>query len=131
MSEEKPQEKKKYVKPDIQERGSLDQKFSMDGFDGGIWGECGPLKLKEDVDVEEKEAYISRELGAVIMDYETSKYYETNDTGTFIVKLIQSSKTAEVILETICKEYEVDQATARADLNDFLEKLKKFELLEE
>ncbi len=36
MSEEKPKEKKKYVKPEIMERGSLEDKLSLDGFDAGL-----------------------------------------------------------------------------------------------
>ncbi|NVM55494.1 MAG: PqqD family protein [Candidatus Helarchaeota archaeon] len=89
------------------------------------------LKLKEDVDVEEKEEYISRELGAILINYETSKYYETNDTGTYIIKLLQAAKTAEEIVEAICKDYEVDQTTALTDLNEFLDILKKYDLIED
>ncbi len=87
-------------------------------------------KLKEDVEIEEKEAYISRELGALLINYETSKYYETNDTGTFIIKLIQETKTVEEMVVAICKEYEVDNVTALTDLNGFINSLKKFEILE-
>ncbi|NVM55493.1 MAG: hypothetical protein HWN66_17430 [Candidatus Helarchaeota archaeon] len=36
MSEEKQQEKKVYVKPEIQEKSSLDEKFSTEGFDIGF-----------------------------------------------------------------------------------------------
>ena len=36
MSEEESPEKKKYVKPELQEKGSLDDKFSLDGFDVGL-----------------------------------------------------------------------------------------------
>ena len=88
-------------------------------------------KLKEDVDVEEKEAYISRELGAILINYETSKYYETNDTGTFIIKLLQGNKTVEEIVKAVCAEYKVDQKTALADLNVFLDTLRKFELIDD
>ncbi len=36
MSDEKQQEKKEYIKPEIVEKGSLDDKFSIDGFDVGL-----------------------------------------------------------------------------------------------
>ena len=36
MTEEKPKEKKKYVKPEIKEKGSLGDKLSLDGFDVGL-----------------------------------------------------------------------------------------------
>ncbi len=89
------------------------------------------LKLKEDVEIQEKEAYISRELGAIIINYETSKYYETNDTATFIIKLLQSSKTEEEIIDAICDEYTVDRTAALEDFNNFIDKLKRYGLVEE
>ncbi len=36
MSDEKPKEKKEYVKPEIKEKGSLGDKLSADGFDVGL-----------------------------------------------------------------------------------------------
>lgn len=89
------------------------------------------LKLSEDVEIEEKEEYISRELGAVLVNYQTTKFYETNDTGTFIIKLIQGSKTTDEIVAAICAEYDVDQTTAQADVTEFLGKLKQYELIED
>ncbi|MHA1276399.1 MAG: PqqD family protein [Candidatus Helarchaeota archaeon] len=89
------------------------------------------LKLKEDIDIEEKEAYISRDAGAVLIDYETSKFYETNGTGTRILQLLQASKTKEEIIASFCDEYDVDQATFSKDLDDFLAKLRKYDLIVE
>jgi len=94
-------------------------------------GSLVKLKMKDDVDVEEKEEYISRELGAILINYETSKYYETNDTGTFIIKFIQENKTVEEMVVAICKEYKVDEATALKDLNVFIDRLKELEFLED
>lgn len=89
------------------------------------------VKLKEDIVLEEKEGYISREAGAILLDYETSKYYEINETGTAIIRLIQKGKTVDGMVEDICNEYEVSQEEALNDINEFLEKLKKYTLLEE
>jgi hypothetical protein len=90
-------------------------------------------KIKEEVDIEEKEAYISRELGAVLIDYETGKYYETNDTATFFITLLRNAriKTVDQMIDMICNEYEVDRDTALQDFNELLEKLEKLGLLEE
>ena len=87
-------------------------------------------KLKEEIEIEEKEAYISRELGAIIVDYDTTKYYETNDTGTFIIKMLHESKTEEEIVKAISEEYEIDIETIKQDLTIFLEQLKNCGLLE-
>ena len=91
----------------------------------------GNPRLKEDVDIEEKEAYIARELGAILIDYETNKFYETNDTATRILQLLQEFKSASEIIEIICNEYDIDQDTVQQDVNEFIEKLGKYKLLEE
>jgi len=36
MVENKERVKKKYVKPEIKEKGSMGEKFSVDGFDVGL-----------------------------------------------------------------------------------------------
>jgi len=89
------------------------------------------IKLKEDIVIEEKESYISREAGAVLLNYETNKYYETNETGTTIINLIKTEKTVEDIVKNICDGYEVDEEEAFNDISEFLEKLKKYSLIEE
>ncbi len=88
-------------------------------------------KVKEDIGIEEKEAYISRDSGAILIDYETSKFYEANGTGTRILQLLQASKTKEEIIASICDEYEVDPETFGQDLDEFVEKLRTYELLDE
>ena len=89
------------------------------------------LKLKEDIDLEEKQGYISREAGALLLDYETNKFYEINETGTTIIKLLQKHKTIEDILNAVCEEYAVPRDVALNDVNEFLTKLKKYTLIEE
>ena len=89
------------------------------------------LKLKEDIELEEKQGYISREAGALLLDYETNKYYEINETGTTIVKLLQKHKALEEILNAVCEDYIVPRDIALNDVNEFLQKLKKYTLIEE
>jgi len=36
MSDEQPKEKKKYTKPEIHEKGNLEDKMSLDGFDAAL-----------------------------------------------------------------------------------------------
>ncbi len=89
------------------------------------------IKLKEDIEIEEKEAYISREIGALIIDYETNKFYETNGTGTRIMQLLQENKTFDEIIDVLYEEYDVEREAVYNDVKEFLEKLKKYNLLEE
>jgi hypothetical protein len=91
----------------------------------------GKMKLKEEIDLEEKQGYISREAGALLLDYETNKYYEINETGTTIIKLLQKHKAIEEILNVLCEEYTVTRDVALNDVNEFLKKLKKYTLIEE
>ena len=89
------------------------------------------MKLKEEIELEEKQGYISREAGALLLDYETNKYYEINETGTTIIKLLQKHKAIEEILNALCEEYTVTREVALNDVNEFLQKLKKYTLIEE
>lgn len=89
------------------------------------------MKLKEDIELEEKQGYISREAGSLLLDYETNKYYEINETGTMIIKLLQKHKTLEETLNALSEEYSVPRDVALNDVNEFLGKLKKYTLLEE
>ncbi len=53
-----------------------------------------------------------------------------NPVCGFIWKCLEQSMTREQILDAICREYDVDFQTARADLDELLEKLCQAGLLE-
>lgn len=54
-----------------------------------------------------------------------------DEVGVLIWKGLDSGKSEKEILEEILNEYEVSEDVARADLREFLEKLKKAGLAEE
>ena len=52
-----------------------------------------------------------------------------NELGKFIWENLESSENEEVLLGKILDEYEVDEKTAKNDLDEFLDKLKQAEII--
>lgn len=61
--------------------------------------------------------------------YEANGLYALTDLGAFIWDLLPEVENEEEILEKILSEYEVDESTAKADLTEFIEKLRKMDIL--
>lgn len=61
--------------------------------------------------------------------YEANGLYALTDLGAFIWDLLPEAENEEEILEKILSEYEVDESTAKADLTEFIEKLRKMDIL--
>ena len=82
-----------------------------------------------------KEGYLLREVagnqvvvpaGKAALDF--SGVITLNNTGAFLWKLLGTEKTDLELLTAMLKEYEVDETTAKADLSEFLAKLKEADL---
>ena len=54
-----------------------------------------------------------------------------NEPGAFLFKALENETTKENLIEALTKEYEVDNATAESDIEDFLNILRKNEMLDE
>ena len=52
-----------------------------------------------------------------------------NELGKFIWENIESAKDEDELLQTILDEYEVDKYIAKADLDEFLGKLKAVDII--
>ena len=52
-----------------------------------------------------------------------------NEQGAFLWKLLQQETTTDALVAAILEEYEPDEATARADVEDFLEVLRRFRII--
>lgn len=61
--------------------------------------------------------------------YEANGLYALTDLGAFIWDLLPEAENEEEILEKILSEYEVDESTAKADLTEFIAKLRKMDIL--
>ena len=53
----------------------------------------------------------------------------TNETGAFLWEKLKNETTEEELLACLLREYDVDEKTAKADISEFLGKLRDGKLL--
>jgi len=53
----------------------------------------------------------------------------TNETGAFLWEKLKNETTEDELLKALLSEYDVDEETAKADISEFLEKLREGKLL--
>jgi hypothetical protein len=53
-----------------------------------------------------------------------------NETGAFIWELLGEERSLEELVEAVSQEFDVEPDQARKDIEDFLENLRKFDMLE-
>ncbi len=63
-----------------------------------------------------------------LFDHSDGLTYTLNPTGQFIFRKIEEGKEPPEILELITGEFEVDENTARKDLDDFYRQMKEMGL---
>lgn len=61
--------------------------------------------------------------------YDSNGLFILTELGAFIWDLLPQVETEEEILLAVLAEYEVDEATARADISRYLEKLRSMDIL--
>ncbi|MFN7182426.1 MAG: PqqD family protein, partial [Planctomycetota bacterium] len=66
----------------------------------------------------------------LVIDSKNGCAYEVTETVCSILKLLKNSKTFNSLLEDILNEYEVDEETARKDLEEILTELVKCKIIE-
>lgn len=67
--------------------------------------------------------------GAVLLNLQTKRYFSLNETGTRIWELVQQAADEEAIVATMIREYEVNEATARAEVRRILDELIEAQLI--
>jgi hypothetical protein len=67
--------------------------------------------------------------GAVLLNLQTKRYFSLNETGTRIWELVQATADEESIVATMIREYEVGEATARAEVRRILDELIEAQLI--
>lgn len=55
----------------------------------------------------------------------TGESFTTNELGLFIINLLKEGKTSDAIITEIIQTYEVDNLTATRDLQDYLDFLRR------
>lgn len=84
-----------------------------------------------------KDGFMLRKVGAqnvVVAVGEASRSFNgiirLNDSGRYLWEKLQSDITEEQLLSDMLTDYSIDDATARADIGNFVSALRKADLLE-
>ena len=86
------------------------------------------MKLKYDFAVREIVGeYVMVPLGRGALEF--SGMISTSETGALLVEALKQDVTREDLLQRILDEYDVDIPTANADLDEFLNQLRKLKIL--
>lgn len=84
-----------------------------------------------------KEGFLLREVaGKTIVvpvgsELNFSGMISLNETGSFLWNCLTDTTTEEELLTKLMNEYDIDCEAAKADIDEFLEKLKKLDILED
>lgn len=62
--------------------------------------------------------------------YELNGLFALNSLGAFIWDRLPEAESGEELLRAVLEEYEVDEATARADVSEFLAKLREMGIID-
>ena len=65
----------------------------------------------------------------IVLSLPASRYFTIGGVGTRVFELLAEDRTLEELVETVSAEYEVDAATARRDIEAFLDRLRDAQLL--
>ena len=65
--------------------------------------------------------YIIIPVGKTVLEF--NGLITVNEVGVFLWKMLQEEVTMDDLVKAVLSEYEVDEAVARADIQEFLDKL--------
>lgn len=66
----------------------------------------------------------------VALDLETSTYFSANGTASVLLRALTDGATKEDLVGLIVKDFRVDDATAAADVDAFIQSLQELDLLD-
>ncbi|PXY37840.1 PqqD family protein [Prauserella flavalba] len=65
----------------------------------------------------------------IVLSLATSRYFAITGVGTRLFELLAEETSVDALVGTIVAEYDVDDATARRDVEAFVERLRDARLL--
>ena len=65
----------------------------------------------------------------IVLSLPTSRYFTITGVGTRLFELLATETSVDELVETVLAEYEVDAATARSDVQRFVDHLRDARLL--
>ena len=69
--------------------------------------------------------------GAIVLDVRQGQMFNLNFVGSRILELVKSGSAESAIVDEISREFDVSQDVAEKDVHEFLQNLKKRQLVEE
>ena len=67
----------------------------------------------------------------VVLDTRTSQYLSVNESGAVLWACLSEGASAEELVAELCGRYEVDEATAKADVEAFVDALRANDMIDE
>lgn len=61
--------------------------------------------------------------------YDSHGLFAMNELGSFLWDLLPQAESEEDLVAAVLREYEVDEATARQDIAEFLDKLRQMNII--
>lgn len=61
--------------------------------------------------------------------YDANGLFVLTDVGAFLWDLLPGAADTDALVQAVLEEYDVDEATARADIEAFLEKLRSMDIV--
>ena len=66
---------------------------------------------------------------SVVLNLDTEVYYTLNGTGIRMWQVLTTAASIDEAVQTLQQEYEVDEATLRQDVEEFIAKLKDLKMI--
>jgi hypothetical protein len=67
---------------------------------------------------------------AVILDLETSRYLQVNETGTLLLRLLRAGTSRQGLVHALQADFDLEQEQAATDVEAFLTSLADLDLIE-
>lgn len=69
--------------------------------------------------------------GAIVLDIQQGQMFNLNPVGSKILELLELESTESTIVDEISRRFEVSKEIAERDLEEFIESLKRHQVLED
>lgn len=87
------------------------------------------MKIKENFMLRKvADTYVVVPVGDAVAEF--NGMINLNEAGAFLWQLLENETTAEQVVEALLQQYDVDEATAKRDVDKFINELKVAKLLE-
>ncbi|MBE6738215.1 MAG: PqqD family protein [Ruminococcaceae bacterium] len=88
------------------------------------------MKIKENFMLRKvADCYVVVPVGAAVAEF--NGMINLNEAGAFLWQLLESDTTIDDVVSEMLKQYDVDEATAKKDVEKFVAQLREASLLEE